>query len=185
MAWDILGLKPSRFRVVSGTAFADVPMSYVQSFDLDPNITELTFEGEGTSHTHNVSSEISGTMTFGQFNSDWLDFVVGATAVTGAGLPTGVAKMWHPELGTYPNVQAEIDMRVKDMGAAGVEKTIRLYVWAMQLQNPLAISGVGNLEAVTQEYAWTSLAVDEDLLGTAIAGVTPPETVHYSIAELS
>lgn len=182
--YDILGVKPSRFKVVSGTASVEVPMSYLNTFALDPNITELTFEGEGTSHTHNVSSEINGSLSFMQFNTEWLTKVAGVAEVT-AGLPAGVAKMWHPELGTYPNVQAEIDLRVKDMGAAGAEKTVRLYIWAMQLQNPMLITGVGNLEAATLEYAWSSLAVTEDLWGDPIPGVTDPETVHYSIAELS
>lgn len=183
--YDILGVKPSRFRVASGTALVDVPMSYLNTFEIDANIETLTFEGEGTSHDLNVSSKISGTLTFAQFNTDWLTKVAGVTEVT-AGLPAGVGRMWHPELGTYPYIQAEIDIRAKDFGAAGAEETLRVYIWKMLLQNPLLLSGIGNLEAVTQQFQWSSLATATDILGAAIPGVaTATQTVHASMAELT
>jgi hypothetical protein len=183
--YDILGVKPSNFRVVSGTATVTVPISYINTFELSANIEALTFEGEGTSHTHNVSSEINGRLSVMQFNTDWLTKVAGVAEVT-ASMPTGVARIWHPELGTYPSVQAELNLRVKDMTASlGSEKIVRLYIWAMLLQNPLLITGVGNLEATTLQFDWSSLAVTTDLWGAAIPGVTGTQTVHYSIAELT
>jgi hypothetical protein len=187
--YNLFGLKPSRFRVVSGTGLTDVPISYINEFEMDPNITELEFEGDGTTLTVPVSTQINGTLTVMAFNTDWLTIAAGVTRTTaglatGAGAQTpGIASLMHPELGTYPYVQMEVDMRAQD--AAGTEKQLRTIVWKTKLQNPITLSGVGNLEAVSLQFDWSSALTATDVLGAAIPGLTGTQQSHFSIAELA
>jgi hypothetical protein len=136
-----------------------------------------------------VSTQINGTLTVMAFNTDWLTVVAGVTRTTaglatGAGLQTpGVASLMHPELGTYPYVQMEVDMRAQD--SAGTEKELRTIVWKTKLQNPVTLSGVGNLEAVSLQFDWSSALTATDVLGAAIPGLTAGQETHFSIAELA
>ena len=179
----IFGVKPSKLRVASGTALVDVS-PYVNAFSLDPNIEELEFPYDGTSDTVQVGTELSGTIGMGKLNTDILDKVVGAVAVT-AGLPAAFTSFWHPELGTYPYVQAEIYIRVQDDSNNGAEGQYCIIVWKLKLQNPYVPGAIGNLEANNQELTWSSTLTATDVLGATIPGVTGSNQVHYTIAKVA
>jgi hypothetical protein len=180
--YRIFGVKPSNFQYVLSAALSPVPM-YIAGFTFNPNVQTLNFEYDGSSDSIQVSSAIDGTISLGAYNTDFIEKVAGAAAIT-SGLGAGIAKMWHPETGTYPFVQGELNIRVQDVGS-GAEGTLRAIVWKMKLQNPYALGNVGNLEANKQDLAWSSTLTQTDILGATIPGLSGSQKVHYSIAQLS
>jgi hypothetical protein len=180
--YKIFGVHPSKLKVVSGTAFVDV-LPYLNGFSMDINEEELTFEYDGTSDVIALPSTLTGTITLGKLNTDLLTKAMGIAEVTTA-LPADYSKIWHPDLGTYPYVEGVIRARVQDDAAAGAEAEIAIIVWKMKLGN-LAISDLGNLEANEQTLSWSSTATTLDLLGDDIPGVTAPDTVHWSLANVA
>lgn len=182
--YKIFGVHPSRLKVATSTAGTTSIDPYVNSFTMDFNLTTLTFEYSGTSDIIQVGSALTGTIGLGKFNTAILDSIVGVTAQT-TGLMSGYAKQWNPELGTYPYVQMEIDLRVQDDAASGAETELTIVVWKAKLQNPFAPSDIGNLEANSQTLTWSATATATDILSAAIPGVTGQQTVTYSILKAS
>jgi hypothetical protein len=180
--YKYFGVHPSRLRVVSGTAFVNV-LPYLNGFSMDINEEELTFEYDGTSDVIALPSTLTGTISLGKLNTDVLTLAMGIPEVT-AGLPADFTKLWHPDLGTYPYVQADIRIRTQDDLAAGIEGETAIIIWAMKLGH-LAFSDLGNLEANVQTFSWSSTARTLDLLGAAIPGVTAPDALHWSYANVA
>jgi hypothetical protein len=178
--YKIFGVHPSRLKVATSTSGTTSIDPFVNAFTMDFNLTTLTFEYSGTSDQVQVGSALTGTIGLGKFNTAILDSIVGVTAET-SGLMSGYAKQWNPELGTYPYVQMEIDLRVQDDAASGAETELTIVVWKAKLQNPFAVGDVGNLEANTQTLSWSATSTATDILGAAIPGVTGDEIITYSI----
>jgi hypothetical protein len=182
--YGIFGVHPSALRVASGTALVDVA-PYLNAFTMDPNVEELEFEYDGTSDSVPVGTKLTGTIGMGKFNTDLLTLLAGAVAITAASAISGlgVDSLWHPELGTYPFVQAEIDIRVQDHDT-GAEEELRIFIWKMKLQNPWVPGDIGNLEANTQTLNWSSTLTTGTILGAALPGAASANAIHYSIGHV-
>ena len=166
--YKIFGVHPSKLRAVSGTSLVDIS-PFVNAFTMNFNLTQLTFQYNGTQDQVSVGQALTGTIGMGKFNTAILDSVVGVSSHT-----TGIAavsKFWHPETGTYPYCQAEIHVRVQDDANNGAETDLVIIVWKLKLQNPYAPGNIGNLEANTQTLQWSATATTTDVLGNAIPNV--------------
>lgn len=167
----------------SGNAIAWVDLPFSNAFNLDANINNITFEGDGTQELVPISNGVTGTMTASKFTTDLLDKIAGITPTT-TNLPTDEASRYYPEEGTYPYVDARVTLKgIDDVTGANVK--LRLEVYKMKIQTPWTPGAAGNNAAMQSELAWTSVKTTVDLLGRTLPGlVGGSEGIHFSIAPL-
>src|SRR3954471_16149526 len=165
----------------SGLAWVDLP--FANAFNLDANINNVTFEGDGTQELVPISNGVTGTMTASKFTTDLLDRIAGIVPTT-TGLPVDEASRYYPEEGTYPYVDARVTLKgIDDISGANVK--LRLEIFKMKIQTPWTPGAAGNNAAMQSELAWTSVKTTVDLLGRALPGlIANSEGIHFSIAPL-
>lgn len=164
-------------------AILDADMPFVNAFAMDPNIDNITFEGDGTQEQVPVSNGVTGSFTLGKFTTAILDAIAGVTKVT-SGLPADEAARWYPELGAYPYVRARCLIKAQDE-ATGAEVRLRIEVPKMKIQSPWVPGDAGNNAAMNSEIAWSSTGTNKDLIGATLPGLLADDTVHYSIATMA
>ena len=167
----------------AGTALAWVDLPFANAFNLDANINNVTFEGDGTQELVPISNGVTGTMTASKFTTDLLDKIAGIAPTT-TNLPTDEASRYYPEEGTYPYVDARVTLKgIDDTSGANVK--LRLEIYKMKIQTPWTPGAAGNNAAMASELAWTSVKTTTDLLGRTLPGlISGSEGVHFSIAPL-
>jgi len=165
------------------TALAWVDLPFSNAFNLDANINNVTFEGDGTQELVAISNGVTGTVTASKFTTDLLDKIAGIVPTT-VSLPTDEASRYYPEEGTYPYVDARVTLKgIDDISGANVK--LRLEVYKMKIQTPWTPGAAGNNAAMQSELAWTSVKTTVDLLGRTLPGlISGSEGIHFSIAPL-
>lgn len=161
----------------------DADMPFVNAFTMDPNIDNITFEGDGTQEQVPVSNGVTGSFTLGKFTTAILDVIAGVTKVT-SGLPADEAARWYPELGSYPYVRGRCLIKAQDE-STGAEVRLRIEVPKMKIQNPWVPGDAGNNAAMNSEIAWSSTGTFNDLIGAALPGLIAGDSIHYSVATMA
>lgn len=161
--------------------FAPVWISRSNQFQLNPNRTALNFDGDDTREIIYVSNGIDGGLRSSEFNTDLLDQLVGATAVT-AGLPDDTASRYWPELGLYPFVECRIFLKAYNVTSLAQQR-LRIYVPQVLLNYPYAMGEMGSNVATQHEIQWTSQFATKDIAGRTLAGAT--SQVHYGYEVLT
>jgi hypothetical protein len=162
---------------------SEADMPFVNAFSMDPNIDNITFEGDGTQEQVPVSNGVTGSFTLGKFTTAILDAIAGVTKIT-SGLPADEAARWYPELGSYPYVRGRCLLKAQDE-TTGAEVRLRVEVPKMKIQNPWVPGDAGNNAAMNSEIAWSSTGTNKDLIGATLPGLTAGDTIHYSLATMA
>jgi hypothetical protein len=169
----------------AGTAsvklFAPVWISRSNQFTLNPNRTALNFDGDDTREIIYVSNGIDGDLRSSEFNTDVLDQLVAAAAVT-TGLPTDAASRYYPELGTYPFVELRIFLKAYNVNTLAQQR-LRVYVPQVLLNFPYALGQMGSNVATQHDIQWTSQFATSDIAGRPLQGAS--SQVHYAYEVLT
>jgi hypothetical protein len=153
----------------------------VNVFDVNTNIVTIPFTGDGDIENVYESNGITGTLGTSKFTMDLLKWVAGVVPQT-TGLYSDETNRTYPELGSYPEVQ--IDLDYKAINEATKQRTrLRITIWQADLQKPIAIGNAGNNTAQGTTLQWSAVATVLDLFGRQLQGVTTTP-VHYSYSEL-
>jgi len=171
----------------SGTAMhirALVWFSFSNAFNINANINNLTFQGDGTQEIVPLSNGITGTISASKFATDFLDKIAGSTKLSGSGLPADESARWFRETGTYPYVEALCKLKgINDSGDGG-DIELRLDVFKVKVQKPWTPANAGNNAVMGTEMAWTSIETKTGILGETLPG-SIGDGVHFAMAVLA
>lgn len=151
-----------------------VNMPFCNLFRVNAAIETLTFRGDHTTFLKYVPSTISGEMAFDKFSTDMFD-ALGVDETT-AGLPTGYASRFYPELGDYPFVQLDAyEFVTDDDTGSDTLHALRVFLAKLQLYVP---PEAGNIAVMTTSYQWSAKPTLEDINGDPLPDVSTKKVAY-------
>lgn len=166
-----------------GFAIHEVKVGMAQNLTLDPNITQITYNGDGTQVKIPVSQGVTGKFNMEFWTDEFMQYAAGVTPVT-ANLPADETTRSYPELGTYPPVRIRAKVRVIDTSVGGATGHWRIEVPKAILQRPLTFGDIASGEPTKFEMAFTAVPTVTDISGSALVGAGG-ESVQMLIAKLA
>lgn len=159
-----------------------VRVTKVSEFTITPDIQTISIPGDGTVEQVFSTNGINGTLTENKWTDDVLQIALGATLYN-TNLDSTITSQLHPQLGTYPLVQMDVDIKATDGDNSDADITRRIIVWKGKLQNPFVPGAAGNNALQPTQIKWSANPTTTDLFGFAIKGATAD--VHYTMAKLA
>jgi len=154
----------------------------VSEFTITPDIQTISIPGDGTVESVFSTNGIRGTLTENKWTDDVLQIALGATLYN-TNLDSTITSQLHPQLGTYPLVQMDVDVKATDGDNSDADITRRIIIWKGKLQNPFVPGAAGNNALMPTQIQWSANPTTTDLFGIAIKGATAD--VHYTMAKLA
>ena len=164
---------------------ASVDLPFGNTFTCEPEVDDITYEGDGQTETEYVNMRLGGEIGGDKFSEEVLEALYGKTAVT-SGLPSGEAKRYY--FGENADLAGTQVAFIVDMYAiedsAETEETIRLNVFKAKVSpfTPPEGSNADKWAPIT--FTWTAEKTLTDIEGTALPGV-PADGAFYSVGVLS
>lgn len=159
-----------------------VRVQKVSEFTITPDIQTISIPGDGTVEQVFSTNGINGTLTHNKWTDEVLQIALGATLVN-TNLDTTITSQLHPQLGTYPQVQMDVDLKATDGNNSDADITRRIIIWKGKLQNPFVPGAAGNNALQPTQIQWSANPTTTDLFGIPISGAT--SNVHYTMAKLT
>ena len=154
----------------------------VSEFTITPDIATISIPGDGTTEQVFSTNGINGTLTMNKWADEVLQIALGATIVN-TNLDPSINTWLHPQLGTYPSVQMDVDLKATDGNNNDANITRRIIIWKGKLQNPFVPGAAGNNALMPTQIKWSASPTTVDLFGLPINGAT--SNIHYTMAKLT
>jgi hypothetical protein len=168
----------------TGYAIFEVDIGMAQNLTLDPNISQIEYQGDGTKVRIPVSEGISGKFNMEFWTEEFLQYIAGVTPVT-ANLPADETSRSYPQLGTYPPVRIRGRVRVIDTSVGGVSGHWRVEVPKALIQRPVTFGDIASGAPTKFEMNFTAVPTRLDIAGAPLVGVPSGEVVEILIAKLA
>jgi hypothetical protein len=169
---------------VSGTATADIDLSFANNCDFKTDITTITYEGDGQQAKKYYSTAFDMDIEADDFDELFLEKVFGKSTVT-ASLPAGVAKRTYwgsnaDSAGVVCGIQMQAT--VEDV-ATGANKQIVITApkGTLSPPNPPAVK---NIAKAGLKMSFSAKKTTTDIAGDALPGV-PADGCFWYIDELA
>jgi hypothetical protein len=160
-----------------------VRLNMANAFNINANINNLTFQGDGTQELVPVSNGITGTMAASKWTTDILDKALAAAKLTTVQTPPDETSRWLPEIGSYPYVEGMVKLKGINDSGDGSDVSLKITIFKMKVQKPWVPANAGNNAVQGMDLAWTSIQTQTDLLGGPIPNSV--DGVHYAIGVLA
>lgn len=167
-----------------GYAIFEVKVGMAQDMTLNPNITEIVYNGDGTQVKIPVSQGITGVINMEFWTDEFLQYAAGVTPVT-ANIPADEVSRSYMELGTYPPVRLRGKLRVINTGTGGASGHWRLEVPKALIQRPLTFGSVASGAPTKFAIAFSAVPTAIDIGGAPLVGLTNGQTVQALLAKLA
>ena len=157
-----------------------VPTQCEKVADWTPNadIQDIAIPGDGTvEHVFRLQG-LTGTLTANKWPENVLINAMGITELT-SGILSDMSSMLHPQLGSYPLVQMDVNLVALDGDNNNATIYKRIVLWQVQLQNPFIPGAAGNNALEGTPINWSAQPVTTDLFGRTLPSVTT--AIHYSV----
>jgi hypothetical protein len=166
------------------TALARQGVQVLKTADWTPNtdIQDIPIPGDGTvEHVFRMQG-LTGTLTANKWPEDVLKIGMGIPLLT-TGIPPDMLTLMHPQEGTYPLAQMDVNLVALDGNNMNATVTKRILIWQCQLQNPFVPGTAGNNALQGTPINWSAQPVMTDINGTPIPGAT--KQIHYSVGNVA
>ena len=158
-----------------------VRVQKVSEFTITPDIQTIPIPGDGTVEQVFSTNGINGTLTENKWTDDVLQIALGCILYN-TNLDSTINSQLHPQLGTYPLVQMDVDIKATDGDNSDADITRRIIIWKGKLQNPFVPGAAGNNALQPTQIQWSANPTTVDLFGIPIKGATA--NIHYTMAKL-
>lgn len=179
--YKILGILDAKVGYDNGTniVYEDVP--FVNAFDNNTNVTNITFEGDNTTENVFSDAELSGTVGADKLSDTLLEKLYGKTMVT-VGLPTGIAKRLYmgdnTEFATRVVELVVTAVAVEEPGGAEVRRNMILTIPKANI-SPWQPGSIGNRAKQVHSFQWTAKKTTTDIRGTALPSVPADGCTYF------
>lgn len=170
--------------LISATVKILQPVQVHKTNDWTPraDIQDIAIPGDGTvEHVFRLQG-LTGTLTANKWAEEVLQIAMGVTQ-TSTGILSDMTDWMHPEQGTYPLTQMDVNLVALDGDNNNATITKRIIIWQCQLQNPFVPGTAGNNALQGTPLNWSAEPGTTDLFGRTVAGVT--QSIHYTIGNVA
>lgn len=156
----------------SGGSLFNLPQA--NQFTMNQNIKTLEFAGDHTTRRIYRPDGLDGVLGASAMTTD-LFAAAGVTEVT-AGVPSGVASRFYPELGTYPDCQLDVYcFATDDADGSDTDVVIRVFLAKLQQYAP---DNAGNLAVQGTTLNWSGKKTLTDIDGADLPGVSTQKVIY-------